>query len=148
MSSQEKKSVLTIISSILIIGLYSLYVFNRYHDQILNSPNDFKFWATIVIIFIPVAIVGCIIIFILFSIINKILAKEDLPMMTDERDKLIELKAVRVSHWTFILGFFLSMLSQVIGMQPYVLFLTLVASGFAASIADEITKIYLYRKGV
>jgi hypothetical protein len=147
MSYQEKRALVFLISNILIIGLYSLYVFHRYNDTILSTPNDFRFWGKTVLILIPVSIVACIIIFIVFSIINKIVTNEDVPLITDERDKLIELKATRISHWIFILGFFLSMGSQVIGMQPYVLFITLVASGFVAACASEITKIYLYRKG-
>jgi hypothetical protein len=147
MSIQEKRSLVFLISSILILGLYSLWVYNKYHDTILSNPNDFKFWGKTFLILIPVSIVANIVIIIVFTIINKILTNEDLPNITDERDKLIELKATRVSHWVFIVGFLLSMGSQAIGMQPWVMFISLIASGSAAAWADEITKIYLYRKG-
>jgi len=70
-----------------------------------------------------------------------------MPTLSDERDKLIDLKAIRISHWIFTTGFLLSMVSQVIGMQPWVMFITLIASGFIAGFAAEITKLYLYRKG-
>ena len=147
MSYQEKKALVFLICNILILGLYSLYVFHRYQDTILSSPNDFRFWGKTVLILIPVSIVSCIIIFIVFSIINKIVTNEDAPAISDERDKLIELKATKVSHWVFIFGFLLSMASQAFGMPPWVMFITLVGSGFLAAWADEITKIYLYRKG-
>lgn len=147
MSIQEKKSLVFLISSILILGLYSLWVYNKYHDTILSNPNDFKFWGKTFLILIPVSIVANIVTIIVFTIINKILTNEDLPNITDERDKLIELKATRVSHWVFILGFLFSMGSQAIGMQPWVMFISLIVSGSVAAWADEITKIYLYRKG-
>ena len=109
--------------------------------------NDFRFWGKAFLILIPVMIVAQIIIHIIFIIINKIVTNEDAPSFMDERDKLIELKAVRISHWLFSLGFLPAMGSQAMGMQPWVMFITLVASGFIASCFSEITKIYLYRKG-
>lgn len=144
---QEKRSFVFLFNNIVVMGLYSLYVFHRYRDIILNTPNDFRFWGKTVLILVPVSIIACTIIFIIFNIINKIATDEDMPVITDERDRMIELKAIRVSHGIFIFGFFLAMGSQVVGMQPYIMLLTLVASGFIAACGDEITKIYLYRKG-
>lgn len=99
------------------------------------------------LVLIPVTIVSQIIIHIVFTIINKIVTNEDMPTLSDERDKLIELKAIRISHWIFITGFLLSMVSQVIGMPPYAMFIILIASGFVSAIISEIAKIYFYRKG-
>jgi hypothetical protein len=147
MSYQEKRALVFLISILLIFGLYSLYVFQKYHERILCNPNDLRFWGKTVLILIPVSIVANIFSIIIFIIINKIITNEDVPVISDERDKLIELKAIRISHWVFMVGFFLSMISQVIGMQAYIMLITMVASGFLAACASEITKIYLYRKG-
>lgn len=145
---REKEIIVTTISSILILGFYSLYVYNRY---IVGNPeviNDFKFWGKAFMILIPVTIVAQIIIHIVFAIINKIVTNEEIPSITDEMDKFIELKALRISHWTFSLGFLLAMGSQALGMQPWVMFITLVTSGFAGGLAEGIAKIYFYRKGI
>ena len=147
MSYQEKKSLLSIFSNIFILGMYSLYIYVNYQDQILLNPNDLSFWGKAFFIFIPVSIVANIIIFILFHIVHTIVTKKEEPDITDERDKLIELKSIRISHWTFIVGFLLAMGSQAIGMEPWVMIITLVASGFVSACADEITKMYLYRRG-
>jgi len=147
-SEKEKTILVSVISMILILGLYSLYV---YHKYIAGNPdviNDFKFWGKAFLILIPVTIVSQIIIHIIFAIINKIVTNEDISSITDERDKLIELKAIRISHWIFIFGFLLSMGSQAVGMQPWVMFITLIFSGFIAAIVSEIAKIYFYRKGI
>lgn len=148
MSYQEKRALVFLISSILILGLYGLYIFNTYHDTILAAPNDFKFWGKTFLILIPVSIVANIIIMIIFNIVNKILSNEDIPAITDERDKLIELKSTQVSHWVFIFGFLFAMGSQAFGMQPYIMFITLMVSCFISSSAAEVTKIYLYRRGL
>jgi hypothetical protein len=92
--------------------------------------------------------VSQIVIHIVFHIINKIVTNEDIITICDERDKLIDLKALRISHWIFTMGFLLSMIALAIGMPPYVMFLTLIASGFISGIVSEIAKIYFYRKGV
>jgi len=109
--------------------------------------NDFQFWGKSFLYLIPVAIVVQIVIQILFAIANRIITQEDLPDITDERDKLIELKCTRISHWIFILGFMLAMGSLAAGMKPYVMFLTLISSGFLATLASEIAKIIYYRMG-
>lgn len=147
MYRREKRILVTLISSILILGIYSLFVYHKYVVGNLNILNDFKFWGRAFLLLIPVSIIAQIIIHILFFIINKIVTNENVPTITDERDKLIELKAIRISHWTFILGFFLSMGSQAIDMQPWVMFVLLISSGLAASIASDIAMIYYYRRG-
>ena len=148
MSYQEKRGLVTLISMILIFGLFSLFVYIRYQDTIVNNPNDFQFWGRTFFIYIPVIIVSFIIIYIVYSIIYKIVTGENPPTITDERDKLVELKATRISHWAYGFGFLLAMGSQALGMQPYVMFLVLISSCFVTSIISEIAKIYLYRKGV
>jgi hypothetical protein len=147
MDSKEKQILVTMISMVLIFVCYSLYVYNKYIAMNPGILNDFKFWGKSFLILIPVTIVAQIIIHIIFSIINKIVTNEDMVTLSDERDKLIDLKAIRISHWIFTLGFLFSMISQVIGLPPYAMFFTLFASGFVSAIISEISKIYYYRKG-
>lgn len=97
---------------------------------------------------IPIAIVAQIIIHIIFAIINKMVTNEDMPTTDDERDKLIELKSIRISHWIFTIGFMLAMGSQAIDMKPWVMFVTLISSGFLSSMVSELARFYFYRKGV
>lgn len=147
MGHKEKQSIISIIGSVLVIGFYSMYVYRNYIQADLELLNDFQFWGKSFLYLIPVAIVVQIVIQIVFAIANRIFTQEDLPNFTDERDKLIELKSIRISHWIFILGFMLAMGSLAMGMKPYVMFLTLISSGFLASLASEIAKIFYYRKG-
>ena len=144
----EKRALVSSISSILILGIYSLYVYQNY---IVVSPeiiNDFKFWGKSFLFLIPVSIVAQIIIHIIFVIINKIATNEDAPTITDERDQLIELKSIRISHWIFITGFFMAMGSLTMSFRPFVMFIMLIFSGFISAIASDVAKIYYYRRGV
>ena len=147
MGHHEKQSIVSIIGSVLVIGFYSLYVYRNYIQADMELLNDFQFWGKSFLYLIPVAIVVQIVIQILFAIANRNITQEDIPDITDERDKLIELKCIRISHWIFILGFMLSMGSLAMGMKPYVMFLTLISSGFLATLASEVAKIIYYRRG-
>lgn len=147
MEQKEKQAAVSIIGSVLIIGLYSKYVYSNYIDGNLQILNDFQFWGKSFLYLIPISIVVQIVIHIVFAIVNRIFTQEDLSDVTDERDKLIELKSIRISHWTFIIGFMLAMGSLALGMQPYIMFLTLISFGFLASLASEVAKIIYYRKG-
>jgi hypothetical protein len=148
MGQHEKQSIVSIIGSLLVIGFYSLYIYRNYIQADIELLNNFQFWGKSFIYLIPVAIVVQIVIHIVFAIANSIITREDIPGFSDERDKLIELKSIQISHWIFILGFMMAMGSLAIGMRPYIMFITLISSGFLASLASEVAKIIYYRKGV
>lgn len=147
MEIKEKQVVVSIVSGILIIVLYAMYLYKNYIALDYALLNDFKFWGKAFLVLIPISIVVQIIIHIIFAIINKIVTNEDMDTKTDERDKLIELKTIRISHWLFILGFVLAMASQAMGYEPWVFFVTLLSSGLVASVVSEAFKLYFYRKG-
>lgn len=148
MSLKEKQVLVSTLSSILIFAFYSLYVYNNYIAANPLVINDFKFWGIAFIILIPVAIIAQIIIHIVFAIINKIVTNEDIPTISDEMDRLIELKAMRISYWTYTAGFLLAMSSQALNMPPYAMFLFLISSCLVSGTAEGIAKIYFYRKGI
>lgn len=75
-------------------------------------------------------------------------SKEKEPSFADEHDKLIELKATRNSHYVFVLGFILAMLSVVLKMQLDIMFIILVSAGLVSEIVGVLTGLYHYRKGV
>jgi hypothetical protein len=148
MSYQEKQSILSLVNTILILSLYSGYIYSNY---IAGNPGiiyDMKFLGKAFVILIPFTIVVQIVMHILFAIFNKIITHEDPPKIEDEMDKLIELKSLRASHWVFIVGFFSAMASQAIGQPPYVMFLAFIVSGFVSGMISDIAKIWYYRKGV
>jgi hypothetical protein len=148
MEQKEKLVLASLTASLLVIAFYSLYVYNRYIEADPSVLNDFSFWGKSFLVLIPVAIVSQIVVHILFAIVNKIVTNEDLTGKEDERDKLIELKSIRVSHWVFVSGFMLAMGAIALGLQPWVMFVTLIASGFVSELISGSVKIYYYRKGV
>ncbi|MGF1586095.1 MAG: hypothetical protein ACFCUM_12270 [Bacteroidales bacterium] len=148
MSIQEKQVILSLFNTILVLVIYSIWLYNRHLSVTPEVINDFSFWGRIFVVLVPVMIGVQIVMHILFHIVNAIISREHVPDKEDERDKLIELKSIRLSHWIFIAGFFLAMGSQALSMQPWVMFVLLISSGFIAGMASDIAKIFYYRRGV
>jgi uncharacterized membrane protein len=147
MSFQERRSIVNLISAVLITALYSAYMLPRLPEGNAYSPEVFRFWGAFFLILMPVTIVARIAIYIGFYIVNTIATKEE-ASITDERDHLIELKASRVSLYVFVFGFLLAMGSLVLDMPPSTMFIILVCSGILSEVVSEISQFYFYRRGV
>jgi hypothetical protein len=145
---QEKKSIVSLISTILIFGSYYLYMYPQFPEGTQESTETFHFWGSFVLMLMLVSIIAHIIISIIFNIIFRITTREKEPKFADELDKLIELKANRISFFVFIIGFLFAMVSLVIDQPSQAMFMILIASGFLSDLTGSITKLYHYRKGV
>jgi len=153
MSYQESRSLTNIISTILITGIYSLVVYQRYLNGVADTTDVFRFWALTILIFIPISIVARIIIMIIFSIINAAIQtakgeEADELEITDERDKLIELKATKISLIVFSIGFILALVTQITSMSHHMFFIALIIFGVISEIVSETMTIIYYRKGI
>ncbi len=148
MYRKEKEIIVTLISTILFLLFYSWYVHEKY---ITGNPNiiyDFKFWGKTILYLIIFSTIVQNIIHFIFARINKIITNEDIPSISDEMDKLIELKAIRLSYWVFKVGFTIAMVSLAAGIPLWVMFIIMVYSYFASEIFTDIIRIYFYRKGI
>ncbi len=148
MSYQVKQNIVNILSGVLITAFYALMILQRHQEGRFNLKEDFDTWGVIFLIYIGVSIVARIIIQIIFHIINAIATREEKVPVTDERDKLISLKATRNSYYVFSSGFVLAVMSLAIGMPVYGIFIAFVATGLLAEIIDNGSQIYYYRKGI
>lgn len=148
MTYQEKKSIVLLISTIVIFVSYCLYMYPQYPNGGLELNETFRYWGSFVLILTLVSIAAHIIISIIFNIIFRITTREKEPSFADELDKLIELKAHRNSFFVFIVGFLLAMGSLIIYQPSQVMFMILIFSGFLADVTGSITKLYHYRRGV
>ncbi|MEH7116658.1 hypothetical protein V7128_04420 [Neobacillus vireti] len=148
MTYQEKKSIVSLISAILIFVTFCLYMYPRHPEGGLDSLETFRYWGSFVLMLTLFSIVVHIIISIVFNIIYRMTTGEKEPTFADELDKLIDLKASRVSFFVFIIGFLLAMGSLVMYQPSQVMFIILILSGFISDVTGTLTKLYHYRKGV
>ncbi|MET3193382.1 hypothetical protein [Bacillus sp. OAE603] len=148
MTYQEKKSIVLLISTIIIFVSYCLYMYPGYPKGALDLNESFRYWGSFVLILTIVSIVAHIIISIIFNIIYRITTREREPSFADELDQLIELKAHRNSFFVFIIGFLLAMGSLILFQPSQVMFIILIFSGFLSDVTGSVTKLYHYRRGV
>lgn len=148
MSFQERRSLVSLVTSILTTGLYAAYMFQRYPAGDPYSPEVFRYWGNFYLILIVVSIVAKILIAIVFAILNAIATREAEPAITDERDKLIELKSNRNSLYAFTFGFLVAMAALAAGQTPTVMFIILLSGGAIAEAFGDVSQFLYYRRGV
>jgi hypothetical protein len=147
MTFQEKKSLVYIATVIIIFGYFWFNVFSQHPEAGVSAEALLQFWGSAFLRWVGIQIAANIVAHIIFSIINTIITKEEEPSITDERDKLFNLKVARNSSTIFMIGFSLAMIPPVIGMPPVMMFNILVFSLFIAQIFGSLTEFYLYRRG-
>ncbi|MFJ5762079.1 hypothetical protein ACIQAA_23750 [Neobacillus sp. NPDC093182] len=148
MTYQEKKSIVSVISAILIFVSYCLFMYPWYPGEGVESSEVFHYWGSFVLYLTLFSIVAHIMISIIFNIVFRLTTNEKEPAFADELDKLIDLKAFRNSFFVFVIGFLFAMGSQVFYQPLHVMFIILISAGFISDVTGSVTKLYHYRKGV
>ena len=148
MTYQEKKSIVSMVSVIIIFGSFCLYLYPQFPKDGLESLQTFRFWGSFVFSLIVVSMIANIIINIVFNIVYRITTGEKEPRFEDELDNIINLKATRNSFFVFILGFLLAMGSLIILQPSQLMFIILITAGFMSDVTGSVTRLYHYRKGV
>ena len=158
MSYQEKRTMLSIVSGILFLIIY----FSLVSSMGLANNLNVKDWASFMLKFIGISIVVIIILQILFHILQAISIsikertkdekmiekKVNSFFITDEMDKIIELKSARVSYAFVGFGFIGSLISIVLGYN-FIFMLNLIFVSFSVgSIIEGFVSLYYYRKGI
>ena len=149
MSYQEKNITVSVMTYILILGFYVVNLFQMYQTEGLVSTRVFGLWAIVILAAIIVNIAASILTNIALSIVHAIQTRtnESERFIEDERDKLIELKGMKVSYIAYSLGVLIAMLTFVFGQPPLVMFSLIVLFSLVAEIIGDMAQIYLYRRG-
>ncbi|WP_127531819.1 hypothetical protein [Paenibacillus kobensis] len=148
MTYQERKSILSILSTVLIFAAFCAYKYQQYPEEGLTQAETFHYWGTFVLSLTLGSIGAHIVISSFFRIYFQVSTGEKVPGFSDELDKLIDLKAFRNSFGVFILGFLLAMGSQAFDQPSQAMFIILIAAGFLSDVTGSITRLYHYRQGV
>lgn len=147
MPYQQKNSIVSIFSSLLVLGLYCLWVFQINPDKSGTAEGTLRYWGLVMVLMIPVQIIPRLLIQIIFTIINWVTNKELPPPFSDELDKLINLKATRNSFYGFILVFFAAMGLLAAGLPVLAMFYIMFFGFMASGIIAEVSELIYYRRG-
>lgn len=151
MSMQQRNTVVSLVSFLLILAFFCLRVFQMIQAETFTAPNVFRLWGIVIAAVIVMVIVGMILANIGAAFLYAVRTHEEPPdheYLEDERDKLIGLKGTRVTYTLSSLGAFFAMLTFVLNQSPLVMFCLLVASGLMAQIAGDMYRLIRYSRGV
>lgn len=147
MSYQEKSSMISIASTLIVFIGLGMYVYGIYQEGSLHSDEILHFWGIVFIILTVVSIVFHIVAHVITSIVTGIVTRSKESFVQDERDKLIDLKGTRNAHYVFITGFALSMGMLAFRIDPSIIFPFLFFFGFLSALIGDFSRIYFYRRG-
>jgi hypothetical protein len=148
MQFQEKRALASLLGTVIISVFYFINVFQRYQTEQPASADEFRFWAAAILLYIPVSIVLKIVVHIVFIIINTVATQEKEPTITDEFDKLVDLKAIRNFYHVFMAGFLLALLTVAVGQPAFLMFALFLLAIIAAAVVLDASQFYFYRRGV
>ncbi|MEQ9403945.1 MAG: hypothetical protein RIM99_10185 [Cyclobacteriaceae bacterium] len=144
----EKKSILNILSTLIIYGIYYWFVFEKYGSEAMSPEEELQFWGKTLLLVIPIAIAGKIIIHIAFSVTHRIISKEKQPCFEDEREKLIMLKSTRNAFFVFGFGFLGALSAIALGWPLHVMFTWMICAGVMSDVFDNLSQLWFHRKGI
>ena len=159
---QEKKTIASIFSGLLILAAYCIYGISKYLKIGEALLNDLQFWATAILITIGGGVVVTIVIQIIFHIMLAVASEvkkktgakgendtcEEFETSEDEMDKLIALKAMRNASVFAGVGFVAALISLLLKMPPAIMLNIIFGAFSIGSLFEGFSQLYFYRKGV
>ncbi len=140
LSFKEKSLWTSLIITIVIFGYYFSRVFSALNQPTVDTSGLITLFIGVVFAMIVLEIVSHITLTAIY--------KKEANDFNDERDKLIELKAIRISYYILILGVFQAVVSLLMGKSPIMSTNIILLFFVVAQIAGDITQLVYYRKGI
>jgi uncharacterized BrkB/YihY/UPF0761 family membrane protein len=159
MSYQEKRTLTSIVTGVVVVAAYCIYAFGRVQSQ-TAGPDDLKFWGTTMLVFIGIGVAAAIVIQIIFHILlsisiaikegteKEVEKKVEAAVVEDEMDKLIELKSMRLGFGICGGGFIAALISLVLSCPAAVMLNILFLSFSLGSLSEGMLSLHYYRAGV
>ena len=148
MTYQEKNVLVSLVSGVIVFALYAYFTRQMYQAGAFEGPDAGAQIGMSVLWLVFGGIVVHIIAQIVFSTAHAIIAREAKPSpVVDERDRLIELRALRVAYYIIAMGFVGAMIGLALGQTYFATFNIIVFSFFAASLVEGLVQLFLYRRG-
>jgi hypothetical protein len=165
MTFKEKKSIVSILVSTLLIITYTIFTFVRYQGGHLPLDN-YQLWAITLLAFGGVYIISYILIHLIFYFVTSVsmAVKEQIKtgkaceidleqkikteLNEDEMDKIILLKAQRVSSIVTSFIIYIGVVLIALNLEIVLLLNMILLGGFLGNIAKDLTKIYYFKVGV
>ena len=148
MTTQEKRPLVFLSIDVVTFSMYFLLI-QSFYKGYSSTMGELPFWGTSILILIPLMISTRIVFYMLYSIFNTIITKEqEEKFLMDELVTIIKLKASRNFNTTFMLGFVITMILLTVGLSTTTMFKMFFFSIFSAFIVQNISTYYYFKKGM
>jgi hypothetical protein len=161
MSYQEKKTIASIFSGVVVITGYCVHAWNRFFANEIGA-DDLKAWGLMILAFIGIGIAVTVVTQIVFHILlsvgvavkrrnldDRAIGKAvEAEIAEDEMDRLIELKSMRAGYAVAGTGFLASLATLAFGLPGSVMLNILFLSFFLGALTEAALSLYYYRAGV
>ncbi|WP_086313989.1 hypothetical protein A5821_001544 [Enterococcus sp. 7F3_DIV0205] len=141
---QSKKALVLLISNVVIF--FYLY-FDHLNALRLHSADFLALWGGFFVKLLFILVIANIIVLIVFNLLNDMFSKNKAPTISDERDRLIELRAVRNFCFLLAFGFFLAMAAIAIHQPISTMFTILAFTVLVSDIISYASYIFYYERG-
>lgn len=145
MSDQERKLIIAIVSTLLVSALYCLKMFELYQQGLFSGADATVLVGKSILALILANVLVNIVVAIVANIVFSLASKTCESPVSDERDKLIELKGMQVSYAVFGAGLLLSMGVLALGWASFIVFNLIILSITIGEVVGNLTKIHQYR---
>lgn len=148
MSKQETRIATGMVTNTAIFIVYFLIIIGMHQDGRFDGDDAARLVGQSVLILIGAQIVGNIVVAIIVAIGRAIVTgKEEEPDITDERDKLIELRALRLTFFLFGAAFVGTVTALALGATLFTAFQMIIVALAASDFIGNALRLVLYRRG-
>ena len=161
MSYQEKKTITSLVSGVVVITSYCVHAWNRLGANEIGA-DDLKAWGLMILVFIGIGVAVMVVTQIVFHILLSVGVamkrrnQDDLAIgkaveaeiTEDEMDQLIELKSMKAGYAVAGTGFLTSLATLAFDLPGSVMLNVLFLSFFLGAMTEAVLSLYYYRAGV
>ena len=158
---QQQRTLVGIMGGLAVLVAYCIYVLGKVNAGVAGL-DDLKFFAVTMLTFIGIGVVLAIVIQIVFHILfsvgvavrerdkddKQVESAINAAMVEDERDKIIDLKATRITFLISMIGFVAGLILLAMDYQPAVMLNLLFIAINLGSVAEGVAKLIYYKVGV
>lgn len=145
MSLKEWRIAASMVTNAVIFVAFAIIIYGMYQDGRFDGEAASRLVGQSVLILIGVQIAGSIIANILVTIFHAIVTREEERDITDERDRIIELKGLRLSFLLFGVSFAAAIAALALGSTYFTAFMVMLVAGAVSDVAGNLWRLRLYR---
>lgn len=148
MTFQEKGIATGLGVLILMYGIYGIALYDMFRGGQFAAAGGGSLLGKSILMLMAAVVITTLVVRIAMTALEAIANRDVHPVISDERDRLIELRGLRISHFVFAGGFVIAMVALALGQSAFVVINLIILSLGAGEALGSIGQLYLYRRGL